>query len=740
MQDLSKKQQDSFLHSDARINIFEGPVRAGKSFVALLRWIDFCANGPSGPLIICGRTDKTIKRNIISPLQQLVGKAVVYKQGKGEVQLYNRTMYVIGANDDRAEAKIRGSEFAGALIDEATLIPENFFKMLLSRLSIPGSQLFCSTNPDSPYHWFKKDFIDREAELDLKVFSFDIHDNPSLSKKYIQDLSNEYQGLWHKRYIEGKWVLADGAVFDFFDEKIHIISMPTSPATYYIMGIDYGTTNPCVFVLIGYNPGAYPNMWLEKEYYYDSKETLRQKSDYEYVKDMEEFMDGYYVKQIYIDPSAASLKQEMVRNGIDRISDAKNDVLPGIRFMGQLLTNGTYKICAQCTHSIKEFSNYLWDSKASERGLDVPIKRFDHCFVAGTPVTTSKGDIDIDKLVEGDHVLTPIGYKKVLKTFIHQGVGYEFDLFGTKVKCTENHRFYTANRGWIQVKDMVSSDIILLNWSNEECTKRPSFLKGLNIIDIYAPQIPPLENIIEHINGMTVEDIRLCTEPCGTTTMGKFQKDCTYITSTAIPSTMILVTSSYSLPKSTLESMKSFFQKNKGRPENSTANNVHPPTPPPHAANHDFVAINVKVSGDETITLMMSREFVLSVIKDLQQIGSQKQHAALDPADASNIGKKILLKGKASSMCAVTVESRSKNTMQQNESSALHRAPLNHGKLQSVYSLHVEDFQGYYVHNTLTLNSLDAQRYALFSSFFSFQGKGMTENDAEELERMYIKR
>lgn len=375
---LSNKQLESFNNSNARINIFEGPVRAGKSFIALIRWLEFCRNGPKGPLIICGRTDKTIKRNIISPLQDLVGHAVQYSSGKGEVRMYDRLMYVVGANDDRAEAKIRGSEFAGALLDEVSLVPENFFKMLLSRLSIPNAQLFASTNPDSPYHWIKRDFIDREDELDLKVFSFHIRDNPSLEEKYIEDLSNEYQGLWHKRYILGEWVLADGAVYDFFDDKIHIISMPRSPATYYIVGVDYGTTNPCVFTLIGYNAGSYPNMWLEKEYYYDSKKELRQKSDYEYSLDMMEFIKEYNVKQIYIDPSAASFKQELKRNGIYNILDAKNDVIPGIRFQAQLLSNGTYKICSNCTESIKEYHNYLWDSKASERGEDKPLKQFDH--------------------------------------------------------------------------------------------------------------------------------------------------------------------------------------------------------------------------------------------------------------------------------------------------------------------------------------------------------------------------
>lgn len=347
--------------------------------MGLLRWLEFCRSGPPGPLIIVGRTDKTIKRNIITPLQDIVGSAVQYSIGKGEVKLYNRTMYVVGANDERAEGKIRGSEFAGALVDEATLIPESFFKMLLSRLSVPEAQLFCSTNPDSPYHWLKTGFIDRKDELDCAVFSFNIRDNPSLTEKYITELSREYQGLWHKRYIEGKWVLADGAVYDFFDESIHVIDHPPGSANYYFSAIDYGTTNPCVFGLFGYNPSLYPNIWLEKEYYFDSAAERKHKSDYDYVRDFMDFSAGYHVKAVYIDPSAASLKAEFIRNGFTNVLDAQNDVLPGIRFQSQLLTNGTFKICFNCTNAIKEYSQYVWDSKAAERGEDKPVKRYDHC-------------------------------------------------------------------------------------------------------------------------------------------------------------------------------------------------------------------------------------------------------------------------------------------------------------------------------------------------------------------------
>lgn len=329
-------------------------------------------------MIVCGRTEPTIKRNIIRPLQDLIGDDLQYMSGKGEIQLWGRTIDVVGANDERAEAKIRGSEYVGALLDEVTILPENFVKMLFSRLSVPGAKLFGSTNPDSPFHWLKVDYIDKQDTMDVKVFSFALDDNPALDEDYKRNLKKEYSGLWYQRYIEGRWVLAEGAVYDFFDESMHTIPYPPSPATYYIVGVDYGTSNPCVFTLIGYNAGSYPNIWLEKEYYYDSKAKNRQKSDSEYALDLIEFLRGYQPKAIYVDPSALSFKVELRKQGLNSILDADNEVLTGIRFTSQLLSNGTFKICKACTNAIKEFSTYVWDERASKRGIDQPLKQNDH--------------------------------------------------------------------------------------------------------------------------------------------------------------------------------------------------------------------------------------------------------------------------------------------------------------------------------------------------------------------------
>lgn len=374
---LSQKQIDSFKNSTARINIFEGAVRSGKTFISILRLIKAIHDAPYGQIILTGVSRDAIQRNIVLELCAVIGVPPPTPKST-QMNLFNRTIHLVGANDERAERRIRGSTFVLAYVDEATLIPKSYFKMLLSRLSVTGAKIFCTTNPDSPFHWLKEEFINR-TDLDISVFKFRLEDNPSLSKSYIDNLKKEYTGLWYKRYIEGDWCLAEGTVYDFFDEELHIIEAPPAQATYFILGIDYGTTNPTTFNLIGYNNRAFPNIWKEKEYFYDSKKAGRQKTDTEYTEDLIRFIKGYNVKNIYIDPSAASFKLEMMKQGVQGVIEADNDVMNGIRFVSKLLSNGTYKICRNCTNTIREFQTYRWDEKVSLKGDDKPIKEFDHC-------------------------------------------------------------------------------------------------------------------------------------------------------------------------------------------------------------------------------------------------------------------------------------------------------------------------------------------------------------------------
>ena len=376
---MSQKQLASLNEATKRINIWCGSVRSGKSFVALIAFLDFCLHGPPGLCAILGRSERTLRQNVINLLFDLCGTDIDYKIGYGELNIYGRKVYVIGASDARAEGRILGATYAGALVDEATLLPENVWRTLLDRLSVDGARLFATTNPDSPYHWLKKDFIDRQNELDIAYWDFHLEDNPSLSQTYIANIKKENTGIWFKRKVQGLWTMAQGAVFSMFDQSRHVIESPPGLAREYYVGIDYGTSNPCAFVLLGYDPTLYPNIWVEREYYWDSKKEGRQKTNGQYVADLVNFIGEIPIEAIYVDPSAAGLKTEIRHSTRWSVLDANNDVMEGLHLHMRLLSDGTLKICKACKNLIGEYTSYVWDETAQKHGEDKPMKTNDHC-------------------------------------------------------------------------------------------------------------------------------------------------------------------------------------------------------------------------------------------------------------------------------------------------------------------------------------------------------------------------
>jgi PBSX family phage terminase large subunit len=389
------KQLDSILDSTARINIWQGSVSSGKTISSLIRWIEFCNNGAKGNLLMVGKTERTLKRNVIDVLSEILdgSGSFITRTGSGEIQIGNRTIYIVGANDERAEAKIRGLTLAGAYGDEVTLWSESFFNMLLSRLRVPNAQLFLTTNPDSPNHWLKKKFLDRETELDIKNFAFELNDNHTLDQKYVAALKAEYappSSLWYRRFINGEWVMAEGAVFDCFDREENIVQELPKMKEYYV-GIDYGTTNPLAALLIG--EGVDDRLYVIKEYYYDSKAGQKQLSDAEYSRELLKFLDGYDVRKIFVDPSAASFITQLWRDNHLGVTKANNNVQDGIRIVYNLIGSRKLKIHSSCNKLIEELESYVWDVKQQERGEDKPLKRNDHAVDALRYVMIALGSI-----------------------------------------------------------------------------------------------------------------------------------------------------------------------------------------------------------------------------------------------------------------------------------------------------------------------------------------------------------
>lgn len=358
-----------------RLNLLEGSVSSGKTWISLVLWGFWVATMPQDKLyLMCGKSLTTLKRNCLVLLEELFGTSnFTFSTSAKEAYLFSRRILLEGANDARSESKIRGLTLQGAYCDELTLFPKDFFVMLLSRLRVPGAKLIATTNPDSPEHWLKKEYIDRMEELDMLTMRFLLDDNTTLDPAYVAAVKKEYTGVFYDRFILGEWAIAEGLVYPHFDKGKHIVHnyKPSSNAIYYI-SIDYGTVNPTSMGLWALEDNFAVRM---KEAYYNARETGQRHTDEKHYQMLEQLADGYPIQQVLVDPSAASFIECIRSHCRFNVRSANNTVLDGVRLTGSLLEQGRLLFSDTCTDIIREFGLYRWDEDKTE---DVVIKENDH--------------------------------------------------------------------------------------------------------------------------------------------------------------------------------------------------------------------------------------------------------------------------------------------------------------------------------------------------------------------------
>lgn len=401
---LSKRQARSLAASDGRVNLWVGAIRSGKTYVSILRFFMAVAAVPQGgEIVIVGKNRDSIYRNFFRVIEEAAGlsalKAVVeYRQGAPTAIILGRTVHVIGANDAKAEAKIRGMTVILAYVDEVTVIPSDFFRQLLGRMSPPEAQLFGTTNPDTSRHWLKVDYLDQAAKLHRwRVFHFTMEDNPSLTSEYKDALRAEFTGVWFQRFILGMWVAAEGAIFDAYNPAAWTDGgnfIPwgdlagLTPVELLGAGIDYGTTNATAAIRLAYyqHPTLGPILVALDEYRYEKKKTGRAATDVELSHAIVTHLatpawpgTGPITRptRVAVDPAAASFRAQLQRDGI-HTTPAVNDVLTGLRRVNSLLAARRLFVTDRCAGLLDELPAYRWDDKAAAAGEDKPVKEDDH--------------------------------------------------------------------------------------------------------------------------------------------------------------------------------------------------------------------------------------------------------------------------------------------------------------------------------------------------------------------------
>ena len=367
--ELLKRWQNDELK---RINILDGSVRSGKTWISLVLWAFWVATMPKDScFLMAAKTLTSLKRNCLDLLESLVGRNnFSYSQSKKEGQLFGRKIYLEGANDARAENKIRGMTLSGAYCDEITLLTKDFFEMLLSRLSEPNAKLIGTTNPDSPYHWLATDYIARQKNLDLLLIKFLIDDNTFLNEEYIKNIKREYTGVFYERFIKGEWVAAEGVIYEQFANNSKEFIIDDIPGiSYASIGVDFGgNVSATAFICNGYTKGFKEVITLDEVYI--KKSITPDKLYYGFIQFVERLKaKGIPVYEAYCDSAETTLihglKAACAKYGlaIDIKNAKKGPIVDRIRFYTTIMSQGRYKVHKECTHLISALSSAVWDEK-----------------------------------------------------------------------------------------------------------------------------------------------------------------------------------------------------------------------------------------------------------------------------------------------------------------------------------------------------------------------------------------
>ena len=391
---FSPKAQDFIDNSDAFINICHGSVRSGKTIAATWRFLAHIALTDYDEFMISGKTRDTIERNVVRDLIRMIDGSLDYKYRKFDnyLEIENKKIWLIGFSDEGATEKVRGMTVGGWYADELTSASKSTVEMAITRCSVDGAKMFWTMNPESPYHFIYTDYITNQELLDsgtVKCWHFNLDDNLHLSQRYIDELKrvNRKSQVNYKRNILGQWVIAEGVIYDSFNEDVHVFHEDlTSEYDEVNICCDYGVSTVTTFGVMGIIKDVKEGnrYYLQEETYYDAQKRGVAQSDSDRVNDIIRLQDKYGLGKrstLFLPHDAASLKAQCKKDKRVRmkVRTYAPDTFKDITRIQDLFNNRRFFIHESCKDSITQVQTYCWDVKAQQRGEDKPLKVDDHC-------------------------------------------------------------------------------------------------------------------------------------------------------------------------------------------------------------------------------------------------------------------------------------------------------------------------------------------------------------------------
>ncbi len=387
-------------HDQSRILLFTGGAGGGKSRLGIEMAHHFMGAYPGAMGLMVRKTRESMRNSTVlffntriaaeDSRVQLVTSNHRFQYTNGSFLAYG------GMKDEEQREQIRSIGRNGALdfvlIEEANRLHFEDFQEVLPRLrgkAGPYCQVILMTNPDAPSHWINQKLM--LGGMAKTYISF-AKDNPFNPPEYLEWLSM-LTGVQYERLVLGKWVQAEGVVYDNFsaigptgtsEDSNVSLSADYDPALGLLeWGCDDGYARGEGLGTLSYHPRVILLAQETKQGGLNVFDEYYRVEEPSYEASIADVLARPYPRPdaAFCDSSAAMFRANLMNHGI-MTSGATHPVTEGIRNLRRMICDGKgmrlLKIHPRCVNLISEFQSYRYDDTAQVAGDRKPLKMDDH--------------------------------------------------------------------------------------------------------------------------------------------------------------------------------------------------------------------------------------------------------------------------------------------------------------------------------------------------------------------------
>ena len=381
--------------------LISGPAGTGKSRACLQKIHDLAQRWPGSRYLIIRKTRTSLSESALQTFEDWVlgaGHPLILsgpeRRNRVKYTYPNGSEIYAGGMDK--PGRIMSTEFDLIFCQEAIELDEGDWEALTTRLRnnvLPFQQIMADTNPSFPRHWLKircdngtTNLLESRHEDNPVLYDHDKNEWTKLGKVYLMRL-DRLTGARKLRLRDGKWVQAEGVIYEGWDTTIHLIDSFKIPDHWRkFRCVDFGYVNP--FVCGWFALDEDDRMYLYR-YIYMTKRTVRVHAE----KIEELSRDDMTLDPRIVCDHDAEDQATLVENGLEtiladkRVSVGIDAVIERLKIQGDgrprlfvlrdsLVETDQSLVEVKKPYRVEdEFDSYIWKEKSRK---EEPLKEDDH--------------------------------------------------------------------------------------------------------------------------------------------------------------------------------------------------------------------------------------------------------------------------------------------------------------------------------------------------------------------------